>query len=258
MRRAKTFCSLALQPIRRRNHPTVTLRPVMTPLLSRLPSVALAGSLLIVWPLMISCAHSTRSSSFKGGAPALLNEDGPRRGGTNPNAPYMVAAASPQLVRRSETASSTAGPCESKDLAVTEIAAAVNGNYRAIKLAFDNEGISPCRIGGYPSISLLDQSGTPVANLVVDRVTTSSLRARLAEGPVPAAAIAKPDAQITIDPKGEAWFQVGWSTGPDCPIVSRIHVSAPGSSESFTVDHPLTVCEGHVQITTLHSDQDSE
>lgn len=231
----------------------------MTPLLSRLPSIALAGSLMVVWPLMVSCAHSTRTSSFKGGAPALLNEDTPRvRGGTNPNAPYLMAATSPQLVKRSDgNGAGPANPCESKDLAVTEIAAAVNGNYRAIKLAFDNEGLAPCRLGGYPSISLLDQSGTPVANVVVDRVTTSSIRARLTQGPVQPTS-ATPEAQVTIAPKGEAWFQVGWSTGQDCPIVSRISVLAPGSSESFTVTHPLTVCEGRVQITTLHSDQDSD
>ncbi len=58
----------------------------------------------------------------------------------------------------------------------------MNGNYRAVKLAFDNEGLAPCRIGGYPTISLLDKTGTPVANLVVDRVTTSSITARLRPG----------------------------------------------------------------------------
>jgi hypothetical protein len=189
----------------------------------------------------------------------MLNEDGPHaRGGTNPNAPYMMAASNPQLVKRSDaTVSTTANPCDSKDLEVTEIAAAVNGNYRAVKLAFDNEGLAPCHLGGYPTISLLDKTGTPVANLVVDRVTASTVSAQLAQGPaLPTAS--KHDAQITIAPKGEAWFQVGWSTGEGCPVVSRISVSAPGSSESFTVNHPLTVCEGHVQITVLHSDQDSD
>jgi len=231
----------------------------MTPLLSRLTPIALTGSLLLVWPLLEGCAHSSHVSTLRGGAPVMLNEDGPRaRGGTNPNAPYLVAASGPQLVKRSDTTASTnATVCESKDLTVTEIAAAVNGNYRAVKLAFDNEGIVPCRLGGYPTISLLDKTGTPVANLVVDRTTTSSLSARLAQGPAEAAA-SKPAAQITIAPKGEAWFQVGWSTGQDCPVVSRISVSAPGATETFTVNHPLTVCEGRVQITTLHSDQDPD
>ncbi len=231
----------------------------MIPPLSRLSSIALTGSLIIAWPFFGGCSHSTHASAVQGSAPVLLNEDSPHgRGGTNPNAPYLMRAANPQLVKRSDAASaSAANPCESKDLTVTEIAAAVNGNYRAVKLAFDNEGLAPCHIGGYPTISLLDKTGTPVANLVVDRVTTSSISARLSQGPAQPTA-SKPDAQVTIAPKDEAWFQVGWSTGQDCPVVARISVSAPGSSESFTVNHPLTVCEGHVQITTLHSDQDSD
>lgn len=227
----------------------------MAPPLSRIAPIVLAGSLMIIGPLLESCAHSTRTSSLKGGAPVLLDEDSPRaHGGTNPNAPYLMAAGSPQLVKRSETTTTASGPCESKDLAVTEIAAAVNGNYRAVKLAFDNEGITPCHIGGYPTISLLDKTGTPVANLVVDRVSESSISARLSQGPMQTSA-AKPDAQVTIAPKGEAWFQIGWSTGQDCPVVSRISVTAPGATESFSVNHPLTVCEGRVQITTLRSDQ---
>jgi hypothetical protein len=231
----------------------------MIPPLSRLSSIVLAGSLLIATPFLGGCAHSTHATPLRGGAPAMLSEDGPHaHGGTNPNAPYMMAASSPQLVKRSDaTGSATANPCDSKELAVTEIAAAVNGNYRAVKLAFDNEGLAPCQLGGYPAISLLDKTGTPVANLVVDRVTASTLSAQLAQGPVQTTA-SKPDAQITIAPKGEAWFQVGWSSGQDCPVVSRISVSAPGSTESFVVNHPLTVCEGHVQITVLHSDQDSD
>jgi hypothetical protein len=232
----------------------------MTPLLSRFSSIVLAGSLFIAWPLIEGCAHSTRASALQGGAPVLLKEDGPHaRGGSNPNAPYLMAAsASPQLVKRSDMpGSAVANPCENKDLAVTEIAAAVNGNYRAVKLAFANEGLTPCHLGGYPAISLLDQTGTPVANLVVDRVTASTISGQLAPGSVEPA-VSKPEVQITISPKGEAWFQVGWSTGQGCPVVSRIKVSAPGSTESFTVNHPLTVCEGHVQITTLHSDQDSD
>jgi hypothetical protein len=195
----------------------------------------------------------------------LLQEDGPQsaRGGTNPNAPYLVAASKPQLVKRADGATTDAAdPCDSKNLSVTEIAAAVNGKYRAVKLAFDNLGLTPCRLGGYPSISLLDKDGTPVASVVVDRVTASTLSAQLAPPSVPQNTAqtenaGKPGAQVLLAPKGEAWFQIGWSTGDGCPVVSRISVSAPGTTESFTVSHPLTICDGRVQITTLHADQDA-
>lgn len=231
----------------------------MIPLLSRIFAIALAGSMFVVWPFATGCGHSAHSSALRGGAPAMLNEDGPHREGTNPNAPYLMAAsATPQLAHRSDTYTSGVNPCDGKSLTVTEIAASVNGKFRAVKLAFDNDGLTPCRIGGYPTITLLDQTGTPVANLVVDRVTLSTMSAQLTPGPVPAVTAPKPDAQIVIAPRGEAWFEVGWSTGEGCPVVSRISVSAPGSSENLTVNHPLTVCEGRVQITTLHSDQDSD
>jgi len=231
----------------------------MNPPLSCLSSLALAGSLLTMWPFLEGCSHSTHTAAMRGNAPVLLTEDAPRsHGGTNPNAPYLMRTSSPQLVKRSDVVNgAAANPCESKDLEVTEIAAAVNGDYRAVKIAFDNNGVVPCRLGGYPSISLLGETGNPVANLVVDRVTTSSISAKLADGSVQPAAT-KQDAQVVIAPKDEAWFQIGWSTGQDCPVVSRISVSAPGSTDTFTVNHPLTVCEGRIQITTLHSDHDSD
>jgi Protein of unknown function (DUF4232) len=235
----------------------------MTPPPSRILLIALAGCISVCWPWMEGCSHSTHTSALRGGAPVLLQEDdGPhnQRGGTNPNAPYMytVAASKPQLVKRAEGFSAdTSDPCNSKDLVVTEIAAAVNGKYRAVKLAFDNQGLTSCHLSGYPSIALLDKSGTPVASIVVDRVTVSTLSAQLVQGPVQAAT-PKPAAQVLLTPKGEAWFQIGWSTGDGCPVVSRISVSAPGDTESFTVNHPLTVCDGHVQITTLHADQDTD
>jgi hypothetical protein len=175
-----------------------------------------------------------------------------------------VAASKPQLVKRADGATTDAAdPCDSKNLSVTEIAAAVNGKYRAVKLAFDNQGLTACRLGGYPSISLLEQDGTPVVSVVVDRVTASTLSAQLAPAAAPQNTAqtenaGKPGAQVLLAPKGEAWFQIGWSTGDGCPVVSRISVSAPGTTESFTVSHPLTICDGRVQITTLHADQDAD
>jgi hypothetical protein len=227
----------------------------MVPPSSRFVTHVLAGSLLVVWPLLEGCSRSAHTT-LHGNAPALQQEDAPARarGGTNPNAPYTIAGASPALVKRSAVDMSTITACDSSNLSVTEIAAAVNGKYRAVKLAFNNQGSEPCKLGGYPSISLLDQNNTPVASIVVDRVTASTLSAQLAQGDVQPVATPS-NAEVMLAPKGEAWFQVGWSTGDDCPVVSRIDVSAPGSTQTFSVNHPLTVCEGRVQITTIHSDQ---
>ena len=229
----------------------------MTSPLSAIAHAALAGSLMVVWPLASGCAHSPKAASMQGGAPILLPDDAPHaRGGANPNAPYLVAATGPQLVKRSpSTDAATVNPCDSKDLSVTEIAAAVNGDYRVLKLAFDNQGLVPCRLGGYPGISLLDQKGTPVADIDVQHVSASSLQAEVNPGE-PMQAFSKADAQITLSPRDEAWFQVAWKTGQGCPVVSRISVSAPGATQNFTINHPLSICKGRLEVTTLHSDQD--
>ena len=231
----------------------------MTPPSTRFTAFAVAAGFLAMWPLVEGCTRSTHGSSLRGGAPSLLQEDGPlhARGGTNPNAPYVLASTKPQLVQRANSAdAAVTDTCDGSKLAITEIAAAVNGNYRAIKLAFHNHSEAACQLGGYPDISLLDKRGTPVASVTVDRVTMSTLSAQLRQEPAQAASD-QSAASVTLAPNGEAWFQLGWSTGEGCPVVSRVSVSAPGSSETFTVTHPLTVCQGRVQITTVHSDQEA-
>jgi len=230
----------------------------MTSHLSRLATIALAGSLFAMWPFLEGCSHSTHAA-LKGNAP-LLQQDAPlhARGGANPNAPYTLANTTPQLVKRPPAVDpATVDACDDSRLSVTEIAAAVNGRYRGVKLAFHNESDAPCKLGGYPSISLLDESGAPVASVVIDRVTSSTLSAELAQKPLQIAENPS-NAEVVLAPKSEAWFQLGWSSGDGCPVISRISVSAPGSSETFTVSHPLTVCDGRVQITTLRSGPDTD
>ncbi|GEM_PF-2784303 len=228
-------------------------------MLSQLPRIVLMA--IAFWPLMESCSHSAHNNNpLQSSAPVLQSDDVPhlRREG-NPNAPYLVAAGNkpPQLMRRSDadTASNTtsAEPCDGKNLSVTEIAAAVNGDYHAVKLAFYNQGLTACKLGGFPTVSLLDKNGNPVSSVSVQKVTESTVRAKLDEGSVQQASAA-PQAHLVIAPRAEAWFQMGWTTGDGCPTISRISVSAPGSTETFTINHPLAVCDGRVEITSLHPD----
>jgi hypothetical protein len=128
-------------------------------MLSQLPRIAVFA--LVVYPFLAGCSHAAHNSLANGSAPGLKNDDAPLlRTEGNPNAPYLVAAAKPQLLKRPESGdTSAAGPCDSRDLTVTEIAASVNGDYHAVKLAFYNQGLAPCRISGFPTVSLLDKNG---------------------------------------------------------------------------------------------------
>lgn len=222
-------------------------------MLSQLPRIAVFA--LVVYPFLAGCSHAAHNSLANGSAPGLKNDDAPLlRTEGNPNAPYLVAAAKPQLMKRPESGdTSAAGPCDSRDLSAIEIAASVNGDYHAVKLAFYNQGLAPCRISGFPTVSLLDKNGDPVSSIKVERVTESTVRAKLAQGPVQSASVT-PQPRLLIAPRGEVWFQMGWTTGEGCPQISRIAISAPGSSDTFTINHPLAVCDGRIEITALYPD----
>jgi len=139
-----------------------------------------------------------------------------------------------------------------EQLSVSEIAAQANNNFHAVQLAFANHGAAPCKLGGYPQISLLDASGAIIGNIAVEKTSESALSARLT-GPLEPAA-AQPSPEVVLSAHSTAAFQIGWTTGSDCPTVSAVMIAAPGTSNAFTIQHPLTVCEGRIQITALREE----
>ncbi|TCK74121.1 uncharacterized protein DUF4232 [Acidipila rosea] len=212
----------------------------------------LAAALLL---LATGCAHVNRNAAGSPGAPALA-DDAPlhTRGGTNPNAPYEVAVQKPQLVKRPAIIDiNAAAPCNAANLNVFETGAKVNGAYRAVRLAFVNTGAQPCKLGGYPAISLIDQQGGPVGSISIEKVTADTLTAQL--GPAQQATFTQPSPEVLLAPRGNAWFEVGYTSSTDCPAISGIAVSAPGTLHLFTINHPLTICAGKIQVTALRGDE---
>jgi len=64
-----------------------------------------------------------------------------------------------------------------------------------------------------------------------------------------------PAASVTLMPHQVAAFQVVWTTGPDCSRVSRILVTAPGTRRAFSINQPLRICTGRIQVTELRLDE---
>lgn len=185
-------------------------------------------------------------------------EDAPHgRGGTNPNAPFVLVDRSPRpAAHLASMSAADAPPCSAREISLSEVAAEMNGQSREVKFAFVNEGAETCRIGGYPEIELLDAQDLPVANLTVVKSAPGALQART----VSASASVEPAreaAELVLDPKQEAYFGITWTTGEDCPVVSRIELTAPGTTQTFTISRPLTVCAGQVKVTALQSTQDA-
>jgi len=200
-----------------------------------------------------------------------LNEDAPlsSRGGANPNAPYAELDRSVHLVRRPTAVDvSTAVPCAAEDLSLYESGARIDGEHRSVRLNLVNHAKEPCRLAGYPAISLLRPDGSLIGNIAIEKLTASTLDASLhpssapvAVGIQPGLSLAKPVAgsgesaepeTVLLVPAGEASFEVGWTSRPGCDPVASIEVAAPDTVQSFAIRHALTVCEGRIQVTAIN------
>jgi hypothetical protein len=162
----------------------------------------------------------------------------------NPNAPYILAGGTPRLIPRATAEdAANAGPCDPEVLSAEEIAADTNGIFRSVKLAFMNRGPVPCRLGGYPAVALLNSDGERIGNITTQRVSSTEVLAEFGKQ-VPAGA--KVPAAVTLMPHAVAAFQLVWTTGSECSLVSRIQVTAPGSQRTFGITQPMKICTGQI------------
>lgn len=173
----------------------------------------------------------------------------------DPNAPYKLPGATPQLVPRATALDAkNAGPCDPEVLSAEEIAGDANGIFRSVKLAFMNRGAIPCRLGGYPGIALLSPEGESIGNISLEKVTPAEVVAELST-PHAVTAENAAAASVTLMPHAVAAFDVVWSTGADCSRVSRILVTAPGLKRIFPIAQPMRICTGKIQVTELRLDE---
>jgi hypothetical protein len=179
-----------------------------------------------------------------GGASAPALDDAPlsRSGGTNPNAPFAMLAPAHALARRPVLMDPTlAEPCTAAQLGAYESGASVAGEQRAVRISLVNHGAEPCRLSGVPAVSLVAADGSPLAQVVVERAGVASTAGDTPE-PAPVA---------VLPARGESEFSVRWTAGPNCPAVASIAVSAPGTTHSYLVPHPLTVCGDRIVVSQV-------
>jgi hypothetical protein len=174
----------------------------------------------------------------------------------NPNAPYLLPGSeTPHLIARATAAEAqNAGLCDPGVLSVEEIAGDVNGVFRSVKLAFMNRGPTPCRLGGYPSIALVNPEGENIGSVSIEKVSSEVVMAELSSAH-PAAASSGPAPAVTLMPHAVAAFQVVWTTGAECSRVARIQVTAPGTRRAFSITQPMRICPGKIQVTELRLDE---
>ena len=175
----------------------------------------------------------------------------------DPNAPFTVMPPGPRLAVRQPAVLDVNGlpPCDPGQITLYESRAQANGPHHTLRLSLANTG-EACRLGGFPSISLLGADGTVLGNIRIHKVSNQSMTASLASPLLPAAVKQEaefdmPSPQVLLSAKGQADFQLGWTSGPNCEQVSRIAVAAPGTTRSILISRALAVCEDQVLITAI-------
>lgn len=190
-------------------------------------------------------------------APTLANqEDRPRQQNVaDPNAPFVVRASRPVLTTREPILDVQAVPtCVPAQLTAFESAAQSIGQQHTLRVSIVNRQ-EACRLGGFPSVSLIDPSGAVLGNVELHRVSHQAILASLhppatsiADAGVPDTA---PSPQVLLAARGEADFELGWSSGEGCAQVSRIAVAAPGTTESILLGRLLQICGKTLFITAV-------
>jgi len=219
-----------------------------------LPSLFAGAALSFTALLMTGCTNGPHARASGGSAALAPETPAYAKGGTSPNAPYSVLDSQPKLLVRSAALATDLAqtqPCTAGELAISEVAANLEGNHRSATLGFVNRSDAPCKIGGYPEIRLLDTNNQVVANVAIEKVSATSLVAGVAPNTVAAASTTSATAQVLLAPRSEADFQIGWTTGDSCPEIAQILVAAPGTHHTFVLHRRIAICAGPIQITAL-------
>jgi hypothetical protein len=219
-------------------------------MLSRSLFMAVAASCVLA--VCSGCAGRGSASKANLAAQAVAPDDVALH--PNPNAPYLLPGDTPHLIPRATALDAqNAGPCDPDVLSVEEISGDTNGILRSVKLAFMNRGAMPCRLGGYPGVTLVSSEGENIGSVSMEKVSSAQVVAELektrsveSSGPAPA---------VTLMPHAVAAFELVWTTGAECSRAARILVTAPGTKRTFAISQPLRICTGRIQVTELRLDE---
>jgi hypothetical protein len=217
-----------------------------------------AGVSLTLWT---GCADAPPVETVLPQAVAPIDSQHP-----DPNAPYVVPAPARNLTPQPAAETAAEAPlCTPDALNVQEIAGNAHGAWHSIKVGFQNRTSADCRMSGYPLVALLNGQGQNLGSIAVERTTAQEVRAELAEGPpasapksAPAQSADMASEEVVLVPRAVAAFQVVWSAGANCSSVARLLVTAPGTTHTFSVSQPMSVCTGRIQVTPLGLDQEDD
>lgn len=143
---------------------------------------------------------------------------------------------------------SSAPPCRGPQLQLEDAGGdAAVGNRVAI-VGVRNMGSQACSLTGYPSISLVDDRSQALTRVRTETGSGTYFRSGLTAS------------SVTLEPRGQAWFDVAWNVVPReaegetaCPAAARIRMTAPNDTSPVWLDRRLTPCGGVIRVTPFRA-----
>lgn len=227
---------------------------MLAPPKSRQVQIALLSGVSLLGLGLGGCRAAGPGGS--GMAPTLASGDAApvNRNVADPNAPFIVKAAHPVLATREPILDiNGVPPCLPSQLTAFESGAQTVGRNHSLRISIVNRQ-DACRLGGFPSVALLDAHGDLLGNIGLERVSHDIILASLRPATQPVTSNGNelaPSPQVLLATKGEADFELGWTSGPECAEVSRIAIAAPGTTESIVMGRVLQICGNKLLITAV-------
>lgn len=138
-------------------------------------------------------------------------------------------------------------PCRGAHLALSAQRDDAVANKRVVRIAVRNTGSQPCRLLGYPGVSVEDERGQ----------TLPVRSEQSAGGHFTANGLPAP---VALRPEGFGAFEIAWnvpppgqSPAPDCAPAARLRVTPPADPEAVSLDYPLVVCGGRIRVTPMRA-----
>jgi hypothetical protein len=170
----------------------------------------------------------------------------------DPNAPFTLRPKTPQLAKRQQILDVNGVPvCAETQLSLFETRSRLNGNNHTLRLTLENQGTA-CHLIGFPAITLLGADGSVLPGIEIHKVSADILAASLSPSASSTeTAPSGPSGEVLLPARGDAVFELGWTSGANCTQVSRLAVSAPGNTEPSYVPRQLSVCENRLMVTAV-------
>jgi hypothetical protein len=220
---------------------------------------SICGCAAVVCLALTACNSS--GSRQSGTAPNMNGDSMPTmRNVADPNAPFTLRPQAPHLAKRQPVLDVNGVPvCVESQLSLFESRSRLNGNRHTLQLTFENQSAA-CRLSGFPAVTFLSADGTVLSGIAIQKESAEALAGWLKPQPAagqPGASQqsgapgVQPSAEVLLPPRGDAVFELGWTSGSECPQVSRLAVSAPGNTVPSYIPRQLAVCDQQILMTAV-------